>query len=305
MKGAVRFGTRASSLARWQTGHVARALTAAHPGLTWGEIVIETAGDEDRKSPLPEIGGKGVFTEALERALRENEIDLAVHSLKDLPIEASPSLAVGAICFRADARDVLVARDRHTLDSLPEQAVIGTSSLRRIAQLKALRPDLRFESLRGNVDSRVRAAREGAYDAVCIAAAGVERLGLADVVSEYLPFERLLPAPGQGALAVQCRASDEAMRSLLTAIDDEAVRAAASAERAFLAGVGGGCSAPVGAFGQASEASGTLRLDAVAAAVDGSTVIRVSGTGSTSAAADLGRRLAQDALARGAGALVS
>ena len=305
MKAPVRFGTRASRLARWQTHHVAHALGAAHPGLAWAEIVIETAGDEDRHTPLPEIGGKGVFTEALEAALLRGEIDLAVHSLKDLPIAPASGLDVGAVCFRADARDALVARERWTLDSLPESAVIGTSSLRRTGQLKGLRPDLRFEPLRGNVDTRVRAAREGKYDAVCIAAAGVERLGLGEAVSEYLPFERLLPAPGQGALAVQCRADDEAMRRLLLAIDDAAVRAAVSAERAFLAGVGGGCSAPVGAFGRVTETNRALRLDAVAAAVDGTIVIRVNGTGSVTSPTDLGRRLAEEALARGAGALVT
>jgi len=304
MTAAVRFGTRASSLAHWQTRHVAHALAAAHPGLDWMETVIATAGDEDRQTPLPEIGGKGAFTEALEAALLGGAIDLAVHSLKDLPIESAPELAVGAICFRADARDVLVARDHQTLDSLPQSAVIGTSSLRRMAQLKALRPDLRFEPLRGNVDSRVRAAREGKYDAICIAAAGIERLGFDEAVSEYLSFERVLPAPGQGALAVQCRADNEAMRHLLLAIDDAAVRAAATAERAFLAGVGGGCSAPVGAFGRVGVGN-ELRLDGVAAAVDGTRVVRVTGTGGMGSATALGRRLAEDALARGAGALVT
>ena len=303
MTAVVRFGTRASSLARWQTRHVAGALVAAHPITTWTEVIIETAGDADRETPLPEIGGKGLFTEALEAALLAGEIDAAVHSLKDLPIEPVPELVVAAIGCRADARDVLVSRDHRTFDDLPEQAVVGTSSLRRTAQLRALRPDLRFEPLRGNVDTRVRLAREGRYDAICIAAAGVERLGLVAVVAEFLPFERVLPAPGQGALAVQCRADDEPTRRLVAVLDEPAVRAAATAERAFLAGLGGGCSAPVGAFALVDDA-GALALDGVAAAVDGTAVIRLHGTGSARAAGEVGRALADRALARGAGALV-
>jgi len=302
---AVRFGTRASSLARRQTRQVALALEAIHPGLAWTETVIETAGDADRHTPLPEIGGKGLFTEALEAALLSGNIDVAVHSLKDLPIDPVPGLAVAAIGFRADARDVLVSRNGWTLDALPEASVLGTSSLRRIAQLAALRPDLRFEALRGNVDTRLRLAHEGRYDVICIAAAGVERLGLASAVTEYLPLERVLPAPGQGALAIQCRSDDERTKALIAVIDEPAVRAAATAERAFLAGVGGGCSAPVGALAEVDGASGDLRLDAVAAAVDGTTVIRLQGRGTMRAAGDVGRRLAQEALARGAGALVA
>lgn len=301
----LRIGTRRSRLARWQTEHVGAALRAAHAEFDWDAVRIRTAGDKDRRTPLPEIGGKGLFSEALEAALLAGDIDVAVHSLKDLPIESHPGLAIGAVCFRADARDVLVSRVRWTLDTLPEGAVVGTSSTRRIAQLKASRPDLRLQPLRGNVDTRVRKAREGRYDAICIAAAGVARLGLADAVSEYLPFERMLPAPGQGALAVQCRADDEAVLDLLAAIDDPTVRAAVDAERAFLAGLGGGCAAPVAAFAEPVNGSRSLRLEGIVAAVDGTTVIRVGGTGPLGAAWDLGRRVADDARARGAAAFIT
>jgi len=300
----LRLGTRASRLARRQTRAVAEALRSAYPGLDCVEVTIRTAGDRDRRTPLPEIGGKGVFTEALEAALLAGEIDIAVHSLKDLPVAPPPRLVIAAVCFRADPRDVLVSRDGWLLDSLPQRALVGTSSTRRIAQLRSIRPDLRLESLRGNVDTRVRQARGGRYDAICIAAAGVERLGLAETVSEYLALDRMLPAPGQGALAVQCAAANRAARDLVAVLDDASTRAAVDAERAFLAGLGGGCAAPVAAFAAPEDGNGSLRLRGLAAAVDGTRVVRVAGTGAFTAPVELGRRMAAAALTQGAGAFV-
>ena len=204
----LRGGTRHSLLARWQTTRIRDALRQR--GVSSEEIAITTAGDRILDRPLPEIGGKGLFTEALEEALRAGAIDFAVHSLKDLPIEQSPDMLIAAVCLRADPRDVLVARDGHTLGTLPTGATIGTSSNRRIAQLLVVRPDLTLLPLRGKVDTRVRKAQRGDYDGIVIAAAGVERLDLGNAITEYLPLDVMLPAPGQGALAVQCRAADAA-----------------------------------------------------------------------------------------------
>lgn len=296
----LRLGTRASRLARWQTNRIMFELRQAHAGLDCVEVQVATAGDRDRQTPLPEIGGKGVFTEALERSLLTGDIDVAVHSLKDLPIADRPELTLGAVCLRADARDVLVARDEWTLDTLPAGARVGTSSTRRAAQLLAARPDLNLIPVRGNVDTRVRKAKEGACDATILAAAGVERLGLTEAVSEYLSFEQMLPAPGQGALAVQCRVDDSATLALLQSLDDPAVRTAVGAERAFLAGLGGGCAAPVAAYARRAGDERSLHMRGLVGAPDGTRIIRVEGTAPEADWLALGGRLAEEALAAGA-----
>jgi len=299
---AVALGTRGSALARAQAELVATALRSAWPGLEVAVRPIETAGDRTQASgrPLPEIGGKGLFTEALERALREGDIDLAVHSLKDLPTAEAPGVVVGAICVREDPRDCVVARSGSALASLPSGAVLGTSSLRRLAQLRASRPDVEVRSIRGNVDTRIRKVREGEYDATVLAAAGVRRLGLENAVTEWLPLETMLPAPGQGALAVQCRAGDDEALTLLAAVDDPAARSETTAERAFLSALGGGCAAPVAAHGRVT-ASG-VRLDALVASLDGREIVRVRGEG---AVAEVGERLAREALDAGAGRILA
>ena len=212
--------------------------------------MISTAGDRTQASgePLPEIGGKGLFTAELERALRDGDIDLAVHSLKDLPTEDSDGVVVGAVSARDDVRDCVVARDGGSLADLPRGAVVGTSSLRRSAQLRALRSDLDVRSIRGNVDTRIEKVRGGEYDAVVLAAAGIRRLGLEEAVTEWLEADAMLPAPGQGALAIQCRADDDAILALLAEIDEPQARAETTAERAFLRALGAGCAAPVAAL---------------------------------------------------------
>jgi hydroxymethylbilane synthase len=298
-------GTRSSALARWQADWVLTCLATAWPDLDCQTPkVFTTSGDRILDKPLPEIGGKGLFTEELENALRSGEIDLAVHSLKDLPIDDASGLVIGAICPREDAHDVLISRDGETLAALPPGARVGTSSLRRSAQLLAVRPDLSLLPMRGNVDTRVRKALRGDYDAIVLAAAGVLRLGLGEHITEYLPFEVMLPAPGQGALAVQCRVDDLATRERLVAIDDAAARADVTAERAFLKALGGGCSAPVAAYAQShiSNAQSLIQMTGLVASPDGRRVIRVSG-----ASADpvtLAAELAQQALAQGAGELL-
>ena len=295
---AVILGTRASALARAQTDLVVGLLSAAWPGLECTTTVIATAGDRTQESgePLPEIGGKGLFTAELERALRDGEIDLAVHSLKDLPTEDTPEVVVGAVTAREDVRDCLVARDAGSLGELPVGARVGTSSLRRAAQLNALRRDLDVQSIRGNVDSRVRKVADGEYDAAVLAAAGVRRIGLESAVTEWLSAETMLPAPGQGALAVQRRSGDEALAALLAPLDDVSARAETTAEREFLRALGAGCAAPVAALG-VSTTTPRVRLQGLVASVDGVEMVRVHGEGEPQ---ELGGRLAAEALAAGA-----
>ncbi len=297
-------GTRSSQLARRQTDHVIQRLRAVWPPLDCHTKLFTTSGDRILDKPLPEIGGKGLFTEELENALRSGEIDIAVHSLKDLPIDDAPGLTLGAICEREDARDVLISRDRRPLSNLPHGARVGTSSLRRAAQLLATRPDLVLLPLRGNVDTRIHKATTGDYDAIVLAAAGVLRLDLGEHISEYLPFDVMLPAPGQGALAVQCRADDSATHALLAPIDHAPTRAAVTAERAFLNALGGGCSAPVAAYAQSaiSHQRSAITLTGLVASRDGRRIIHVSGGGSNPLA--LGAELAQRALVQGAGELL-
>lgn len=295
---AVAVGTRGSALARAQTGLVVAKLRAAFPDLECSTLVVSTSGDrtQDAGLPLPEIGGKGLFTEELEHALRSGEIDAAVHSLKDLPTDDAPGIVVAAVCAREDAGDCLVARDGLTLAGLPAGAVVGTSSVRRAAQLRASRRDLDVRSIRGNVDTRVRKVRDGEYDAAVLAAAGVRRLGLEGDVTEWLSDGQLLPAPGQGALGIQCRAGDEPVLALVSALDDPVARDETTAERTFLRALGGGCAAPVAARAIAL-ADGNVRMDGLVASLDGEQVVRVHGEGEPGA---LGERLARDALHAGA-----
>jgi hydroxymethylbilane synthase len=295
---AVTLGTRASALARAQTELVAARLVAARNDLGCTTRVISTTGDrtQDSGEPLPSIGGKGLFTAELERALRDGDIDVAVHSLKDLPTEDAPGVAIGAVTARDDVRDCLVARTVGSLAELPSGAVIGTSSLRRSAQLASLRPDLEIRSIRGNVDTRVRKVTGGEYDAAVLAAAGIRRLGLEDVVTEWLSDETMLPAPGQGALAIQCREDDAGMLALLEELDDADARAETTAERAFLRALGGGCAAPVAALATVVTTP-QVRLQGLVASVDGRDVVRVIGEGNPH---EIGERLAEEALSRGA-----
>ncbi len=295
-------GTRGSALARWQTDWVIARLKHVWPELDCTLKLFHTSGDKILDKPLPEIGGKGVFTAELENALKTGQIDLAVHSLKDLPIDDATGLTLGAIAEREDAHDVLISREPYTLDSLPHGARVGTSSLRRSAQLLAARPDVQVLPLRGNVDTRIRKALNGDYDAIILAAAGVLRLGLDTHIAEYLSFEVMLPAPGQGALVVQCRADDQSTLDLLQPIDHPATRSAVVAERAFLSGLGGGCSAPVAAYAITRHSS-LINLIGLVASTNGQRVIRLSNEGHDPLA--VGTQLAQQALAHGAAELIA
>ena len=299
-RAAVVVGTRGSALALAQTERVCALLEAARPDLATEAHAIVTHGDRTQASgePLPAIGGKGLFTAELEQALRDGGIDLAVHSLKDLPTEEVDGVVLGAVCLREDVRDCLVTRGG-VLHELPAGAVVGTSSLRRSAQLRALRPDLEVRSIRGNVETRIRKVHEGDYDAALLAAAGIARLGLEREVAEWLDADVIVPAPGQGALAVQCRAEDVEMLELLAAVDDPGARASTTAERAFLHALGAGCTAPVAAHGTTS--GDAVHLDGLVASPDGREVVRVSGKGEPE---EVGERLARDALHAGAEAIL-
>ncbi|MFH1568965.1 MAG: hydroxymethylbilane synthase, partial [Gemmatimonadota bacterium] len=267
-------GTRGSDLAITQARAVQALLAERHAaaGLRVELEIIKTTGDVSRAS-LAQIGGTGVFTKEIERALVEKRIDLAVHSLKDLPTELDEGLALVASPPRQDVRDTLIMRAGRRLADLPEGASVGTGSTRRQGQLLALRPDLCFQEIRGNVDTRLRQARDGEVDAVILAAAGLHRLGLKDQISGYLDTDEVLPAPGQGALGLQMRADDE-RRSLVAALNDEATWLSVVAERAFLRTLGGGCRAPIAAWGR--RISDELRLDGVVARPDGTDLRRAS-----------------------------
>ncbi len=298
----VRLATRRSPLAMWQVRHVAALLERLSDGLSFNYVPVSTSGDGAQDRSIAEIGGSGVFTKELEDAIRAGLVDGAVHSLKDLPTEDIPGIVIPAVCAREDARDVLVARSGYTLDSLPFQGRVGTSSARRAAQLRSVRPDLLIAPIRGNVETRIRKVHEGEFDAAVLAAAGITRLHLEMSISQFLPVDLMIPAPGQGALAVQCREDDDFMVELLSGIDDPVSRSATTAERAFLHAVGGGCSAPVAAYALVSDdVEPRLRLRGAVLAPDGSDRIDVEGEGTMSDARVLGNECAERALARGAG----
>ena len=293
----IRVGTRASVLARTQTQHVADAL-----GTSSIEIVpIVTAGDRSAAS-VAQLGGTGVFVSALREALLAGEIDVAVHSFKDLPTAPADGIVIGAVPLREDPRDALVARDGLTLGELPQGARVGTGAPRRAAQLRALGLGLQILDLRGNVDTRLGKVASGELDAVVLALAGLRRLGRDGEVSEILDPIQVLPAPAQGALAIECRADDEHVLAAVAALDHADSRAAVAAERAVLAALEAGCSAPVGALAVVAEGDDgpEVFLRASVTAVDGSAAVRQSATGALTDAEGVGRRLAADLLADGA-----
>ncbi|MEL6272096.1 MAG: hydroxymethylbilane synthase [Chloroflexota bacterium] len=294
-------GSRRSDLALWQSNHVIDLLRQAHPGLTAEIKIISTKGDQIIDKPLPSIGGKGLFTEALEDALRTGDIDIAVHSLKDLPTEDAPGLTVGAVPARADVSDVLVSRGKHVLETLPKGASVGTSSRRRAAQLLAHRPDLNIIDIRGNVPTSVEKCLDpdGPYDAIVLAKAGLERLELTHHISEVLPLETMLPAPGQGALGVQCR-YDADSNALLAPITHAETLHAVTAERRFLNRLEAGCSAPVAALATLSADGGTLAMTGRVSMPDGTNLIEVKDSFPPAEAATHGARMAEQALERGA-----
>ncbi|MEQ4208050.1 hydroxymethylbilane synthase [Actinopolymorpha sp. B9G3] len=302
---ALRIGTRRSALALAQTRTIADALERT--GVATTLVEVTTDGDRDRTSLLSRIGGQGVFVGALRDALLRGEIDVAVHSLKDLPTQPIDEIAIAAVPTREDPRDALVARDGLTLATLPPGARVGTGSPRRLALLRSSgKDDLELVEIRGNVDTRIGKVRSGELDAVVLARAGLTRLGRAHEITETFDPTEFVPAPGQGALAVECRNADEDVVRVLAGLDDPRTRAAVTAERAVLAALGAGCSAPMGAFADtiAGADGDNLSLHAVVAAVDGSATVRLSTSGPREEAEELGRALAAALLTEGANRLI-
>jgi hydroxymethylbilane synthase len=297
----MRIGTRGSALALWQARSVAKALhelTGAEPEL----IIIKTSGDKFQQASFSQIGGKGVFIKELEDALLEERVDLAVHSMKDVPTELLNRLTIAAIGKREDVRDALLSVSGAKLAELPQDARVGTSSLRRQSQLLYARRDLRMLELRGNVDTRIAKLKRGDYDAIVLAKAGLDRLGLSENISEVLPHEVSLPAAGQGAIGIEARASDRETLGVLARLEDANTRSAVTAERAALHGLGGGCQVPIGAWGRVE--AGKLVLEVAVLSPDGVQRLWEKDSGAPAEAEEIGARVARKLRESGAAALL-
>jgi hydroxymethylbilane synthase len=299
----LRLGTRGSPLALWQANHVAGLLRAIDPNMPIELVPIETTGDQVRDKPLSQIGGDGLFTKEIQRAVLDGRADVAVHSLKDLPTIEEDGLWLAAVPARGPTGDAFVSRRYPSFDALPQGATVASGSLRRKAQIKHRRPDLRLVEIRGNVETRLRKLDEQGLDAIILAQAGLERLGLAGRITEVLDDQWMLPAVGQGALGLECRADDRATRLVLRQLDHAASRAAVLAERALLRGLGGGCQVPLGA---ATRIAGdTLTLRGAVLSPDGSKRLAADRSGPADEPEALGQRLAAELLRQGAGALLA
>jgi len=296
-KDTIIIGTRSSKLALWQADYVMECLQKKYPELHVEKKLMTTKGDKILDAPLAKIGGKGLFTKELEQDMLAGGIDIAVHSLKDMPTEVPDGLIITAITKRCDPGDAFVSNKVASLAELPQGAVVGTSSLRRKAQLLHARPDLEIRDLRGNVNTRLRKLDAGEYDAAVLAVAGLRRLGFGGRITEVLPKSMILPAVGQGALAIEAREDDAETRELVAFLNDEATVACAKAERAFLARVEGGCQVPVGVY--ATPEDGGLHVEAVIASLDGRRLYRDHVSGQVKDAEPLGTRLADKLLDMG------
>jgi len=295
-------GTRGSALALWQTNFVKDKLVSLMPEYNFKVVRIKTQGDKIRDAPLAKIGGKGLFVRQIELALLREEIDLAVHSMKDLPTMLPDGLTVGAIAERIDPSDALLSPKGYDFSNLPSGARIGTSSLRRCAQLRHFRPDLKFENLRGNVDTRISKMKSEGFDAIVLASAGVKRMGQEELITERLSYEICLPAVGQGAVGVEVRAENDELLEILKSVNHFESYVAVTAERAFLASLGGGCQVPIAALG--TIGGGRLSLEGLAADMDGSRIIRSTASGKPEQAEEVGKELANTLLDMGAKSLL-
>ena len=298
----LRIATRKSALALWQAEHVAAELRAAHPGLMVELVPMTTRGDEIQDRSLATVGGKGLFLKELEVAMQEGRADLAVHSLKDVPAELEPGFVLPAVLPRADAADAFISNDYADLAALPLGARVGTSSLRRQALLRGLRPDLTLLDLRGNVGTRLGKLDAGHYDAIVLACAGLERLGLAERIRGRLAAPDWLPAPGQAAIAIEARSDQPATLALLAALDDEHTRMAVDAERAMNQALGGSCTVPVGAWCVVTEHG--LHLSGMVGDVASGRLLRAEAEGRSDQAETLGRQVAENLFAQGAAAFL-
>ncbi|HLT43232.1 MAG TPA: hydroxymethylbilane synthase [Luteimonas sp.] len=295
----LRIATRKSPLALWQTEHVAARLRAAHPGLEVVLVPMSTRGDQVLDRSLADLGGKGLFLKELELAMQRGEADCAVHSLKDVPMELEPGFALGAILARADHADAFVSNDHASLEALPEGARVGTSSLRRQAQVRALRPDLRLLDLRGNVNTRLAKLDAGDYEAIVLACAGLARLGFDARIRARLDAPRWLPAPAQGAIAVEIRDGDADTRALCAVLDHAPTRTCTGAERAMNRALHGSCHVPVAALARLQ--GDRLRLDGLVGSAGDGRLVRASAEGSAADPQAMGEEVANALLAAGAG----
>ncbi|TYA22982.1 hydroxymethylbilane synthase [Aggregatibacter actinomycetemcomitans] len=295
---SLKIATRQSPLALWQANYVKDLLQQLYPDLNVELVPMVTKGDVILDSPLAKIGGKGLFVKELENALLNKEADIAVHSMKDVPMQFPEGLGLAVICKREDPRDAFVSNSYRTLAELPQGAVVGTSSLRRQCQLKTLRPDLEIRSLRGNVGTRLSKLDNGDYDAIILASAGLIRLGLAERIASFIDVEQSLPAAGQGAVGIECRTDDVAVQQLLAPLADAETTSCVLAERAMNNRLQGGCQVPIG--GYAVLRDGELYLRALVGSVDGSTIIRAEGKSAVKNADVLGVQIAEQLLAQGA-----
>ena len=306
MKSKLTIGTRGSRLALWQAEFVRTQLKEKHPRISIELEIIKTFGDRQQNVSLTEIGGQGVFVKELENALLANQIDLAVHSLKDLPTLLPENLHIAAVLKREDVRDALIVRKdlkANLISDLPQNAVVGTSSLRRASQIKYLRPDLNIKDLRGNVDTRIAKLDAGDYDAIILAAAGLKRLGFDNRIAAFLSFDEMLPQIGQGALAIEIRKADSDTNNLVSILNDAETRACVEAERAFLRGLGGGCTFPIAAHARIQD--NQMRLEGLVAKPDGSEILRDVRISDSANAKENGESLALILLAQGAQNLIN
>jgi len=299
----IRIATRKSDLALWQANHVANLLREHHPGLTVELLPMVTQGDIILDRPLAQIGGKGLFLKELERALLNGTADVAVHSMKDVPVEEVPGLEVEVMLARANPLDALLSRDGRSLDDLPAGARVGTSSLRRQCQLQAIRPDLAVADLRGNVNTRLRKLQEGQYDAIILACAGLERLGMGHLVTEELGPPRWLPAATQGTIGVQCRSGDERVTGLISALSDADAVLRTAAERAVATALQGSCQVPLAVYADITD--GEFRVRGMVGMPDGSQLLRAESRGASGQAGELAAAVAEDLIRQGADRIIA
>ena len=296
----VRIATRKSALALWQAEYVKAQLEHFHSGINVELVPMTTKGDIILDTPLAKVGGKGLFVKELEVAMLENRADIAVHSMKDVPVDFPEGLGLEVICPREDPRDAFVSNTIKTLADLPEGAIVGTSSLRRQCQLKASRPDLDIRDLRGNVNTRLRKLDDGEYDAIILAAAGLIRLKMNERIAQFIEPEQMLPANGQGAVGIECRTDDEKLKALLAPLECSETRIRVVAERAMNRALQGGCQVPIGSYAVISADGQEVYLRGLVGAVDGSEIIESEITGPVEQGEALGDKLAQELLSRGA-----
>ena len=303
MPETLKIATRKSPLAMWQAEHAAAILSRLHPGLRVEIVGMTTRGDKILDAPLAKVGGKGLFVKELEQGMLEGIADIAVHSMKDVPVDFPPGLHLAVIMDREDPLDAFVSNRYERLDDLPDGACVGTSSLRRQCQLAARRPDLRIEPLRGNVNTRLRKLDDGEYDAIILAAAGLKRLGFAERIRAQIPAEDSLPAIGQGAIGIECRSDDDHVHALIEALNHPPTAQRVLAERAMNAKLQGGCQVPIA--GHAVHEGDELHLRGLVGTPDGARVLRAEGRAPAADAEALGERIADELLAQGADAILA